>query len=224
MIHECAQAEAWGIDFGKPKIDIDRLRSHVGRTVEKLTSGLRGLAGQHGINLLKGRAEFTGDHRINVRFENGEEARELEFDRAIIATGSRPVDLPGFDADRSAVWNSTEALELTEIPKSLLVIGGGYIGLEMGTIYAALGSRVTVVEMRGQLVPGADPDLVEPLRKRLESDTGSAFEEILLDTKVLDMQPYQHGVSVDLEIDGGKTTTRKFSKVLVAACARCPES
>lgn len=220
VIHESEESEAWGVSFGKPKIDIDRLRSRVRSATEKLTGGLTKLARAHGIECLEGRAEFRGKRRLRVSLEKGGEPRELAFDRAIIATGSQAVELLGFDLERSAVWDSAEALQLSGIPRSLLIIGGGYIGLEMGTIYAVLGSRVTLVEMRRQLLPGADPDLVEPLRNRLEGNGGPAFEGILLGTKVLGMRPHSHGVSVELKTGDDAATTRKFGRVLVAAGRR----
>ena len=221
FLEESRSAEAWGIHVGKPRIDIDKLRERSGKVVAKLTGGLAALCSQRHVRYVRGRGRFADNHTVVVTDPDGDGKQErIEFDHAIVATGSRASSLPGFDADRAAVWDSTDALRLEDVPQTLLVVGGGYIGLELATIYHALGSRVTVVEMTESLLPGVDPDLVEPLRNRLQADGGVGFDAILLRTRVTAMEPYQHGVLVTLQDADGTTARRKFNRVLVAVGRR----
>ena len=209
VITEAEEMTAHGIAFGPPQIDIERLRHWKEReVVAKLTGGLAQLARQRQVTVVQGVGRFTGPHSLEVATAEG--SKILTFDHAIIAAGSQPIRLP-FQPDDPRVMDSTGALALADIPKRLLVVGGGIIGLEMGTVYDALGSRVTVVERGGQLIPGCDADLVRPLAKRMEK----RFEKILLDTGVTGMAAKADGIHVSLE-GGGQTSTEVYDRVLVA--------
>lgn len=220
LIREAEHAEQWGVRFGKPRIDEDDLRAFSQRVIDRQAKGLRALCKKHGVKLVRGEARFTDAHTLTVELpgdDNGGDAKteEITFDHAVIATGSRPAPLKlGEDSnmDSDDVITSTQGLNVDDIPKSLLVIGGGYIGLEMGSVYAALRSKVTVVEMTDGLLPGVDDDLVKPLHKALES----RFDEILLRSRVVEMKPYKYGMSVKLVDGDGNESHRRFSKVLVA--------
>src|SRR5436309_7790366 len=179
LINESRHAKNWGIEFGEPKIDVAKLRSFKEGVVNKLTGGLGQLSKQRKVTYIRGDASFESSNTVRVKKTAGGED-VLTFDRIIIATGSRPAVIPSLKLDTPRMLDSTSALDLTDVPGSLLVVGGGYIGLELGTVYAALGSKVSVVEMTSGLLPGADRDLVAPLQKRLEK----AFEAILLNTTV----------------------------------------
>ncbi|MGA7220692.1 MAG: NAD(P)/FAD-dependent oxidoreductase, partial [Candidatus Sulfotelmatobacter sp.] len=179
LIEESQQAKNWGIDFPAPNIDLARLRTWKDGVVKKLTGGLGQLSKQRKVEFIQGRAGFENSTTLRVTRADGSES-VLSFDRIILATGSRPAVIPAFKLDSPRLMDSTGALNLDDIPASLLVVGGGYIGLELGSVYAALGTRVTVVEMLPGLLPGADRDLVLPLHKRL----GKMFESILLNTTV----------------------------------------
>src|SRR5690348_1353932 len=178
LIDESRHAKDWGIEFADPKIDVARLRSWKEGVVKKLTGGLGQLSKQRSVQYIQGRAGFENSSTLRISKSGGDETQA--FDRIILATGSRPAIIPSLKLDSSRVMDSTGALDVTDVPKNLLVIGGGYIGLELGSVYAALGSKVSVVEMTSGLLPGADRDLVLPLHKRLEK----SFETILLDTTV----------------------------------------
>ena len=210
VLSEAKHAEAWGIAFGAPKIDIDRLRAFKSKVVDQLTGGLGQLSKQRKITYLQGTAAFADARRLDVEVAGGKK-ESLTFEHAIIATGSHPAKVPGLSIDSPRVMDSTGALELPDIPKSLLVVGGGYIGLELGTVYAALGTRVTVVEMTGGLLPGADRDLVNVLAKRIES----ICEAVLLNTKVTAMAGKPKGIAVTFESDGG-SKEQTFDRVLVS--------
>src|SRR5688572_30753800 len=162
LLEEAKHAEAWGIRFGAPGIDLDRLRGFKEKVVNQLTGGLGQLSKQRKVAYMRGTASFRDAQTIEIAVE-GKPAETLSFDYAIIATGSRPATVPGLSIDSPRVMDSTSALELPDIPQSLLVVGGGYIGLELGSVYAAAGTRVTVVEMTPGLLPGADRDLVNIL-------------------------------------------------------------
>src|SRR5262249_300375 len=178
LINEAQHSASWGVEFAKPKLDLDKLRTFKSNVVKKLTGGLGQLAKQRHVTYLRGTASFIDSHTVSVKkLEGGEE--KLKFDYIIIATGSSPARIPGVP-DSPRIMDSSGALDLPDVPKSLLVVGGGYIGLEMGTVYAALGSKVSVVEMLPHLLNGADRDLVRPLAKRLET----MFSSIMLNTKV----------------------------------------
>jgi dihydrolipoamide dehydrogenase len=215
LINESKHAANWGIEFGAPKIDVPRLKSFKDGVITKLTGGLGSLAKQRKVTYIQGTASFVNSTTINVE-KNGGGSEKLTFDKIILATGSEPAR-PGLLATSSPrIWDSTGALELAEIPKTLLVIGGGYIGLELGTVYATLGTKVTCVEMMPGLLPGADRDLVVPLQKRLTS----LFSEILLETSVTAVKDEVNSVKVSFKHKDGKTEDRSFDRVLVSVGRR----
>ena len=178
VIDEARHASAWGVAFAEPTVDVDKLRGFKQRIVEKLTGGVGQVAKLRKVKFLQGRATITGPHSMTIAGTAGR--TELEFEHCVLATGSHPTRIPSLALDSPRMMDSTSALEVPDVPKSLLVIGGGYIGLELGTVYATLGSKVTVVEMTPGLLPGADRDLVNVLQKRLEK----LFAAIMLNTKV----------------------------------------
>ena len=166
VIDEAVHAKDYGVTFAAPKIDLDALRGYKEKVVGQLTKGLAGMAKQRKVRTLTGVGRFVSPHEIDV--ESAEGVKRVKFQHCIIAAGSQPVKLPGFPWEDPRIMDSTDALMLAEVPKRLLVVGGGIIGLEMATVYRALGSEVTVVELMDQLMPGADPDLVKPLADRLK--------------------------------------------------------
>ena len=205
VITEASSLAAHGISFGKPEIDINKLRGFKEEVIGKLTGGLAGLAKQRKVTVKHGLAEFSSPTSLAV----GDET--VHFKQAVIAAGSSSIRIPGFPYDDERLIDSTGALELTDIPKRLLVIGGGIIGLEMGCVYSALGSQVTVVELSDGLVPGCDRDLVRPLQKRLEND----FENIFIGSGVTAVESAKDGLKVTFE--GGKApATDTFDRVLLA--------
>jgi dihydrolipoamide dehydrogenase len=218
LIDESRHANNWGIEYSDPKIDLPRLRSWKEGVVKKLTGGLGMLSKQRQITYVRGHAAFENSTTLKVKKVDGAEDT-LSFDRIIIATGSRPSIVPSLKLDTPRMMDSTSALDLTEIPGSLLVVGGGYIGLELGTVYAALGSKVSVVEMLPGLLPGADRDLVLPLHKRLEK----SFASIMLNTTVAGVKEEANGIRVTF--DGAHITEKEklFDKVLVSV-GRKPNS
>jgi len=218
LIEESHQAKNWGIEFADPKIDLARLRSWKESVVKKLTGGLGQLSKQRSVKYVQGRASFENSNTLRVAKGNRDE-ESLSFDRIIIATGSRPAVVPSLKIDSPRMMDSTGALDLQDIPKSLLVVGGGYIGLELGSVYAALGTRVTVVEMLSGLLPGADRDLVLPLHKRLEK----AFEGILLNTTVKSLKEEKNGIRATFEGKDVKEKEKVFDRVLVSV-GRKPNS
>ncbi|HYS25969.1 MAG TPA: FAD-dependent oxidoreductase, partial [Vicinamibacterales bacterium] len=165
VVDESRHASAWGVTFADPKIDVDKLRAFKQGVVDKLTGGVGQVGRLRKVKFIQGRAALTGPKSMTIATGGGE--TELQFEHCILATGSSPTRIPSLSLDSPRMMDSTSGLELPDIPKSLLVIGGGYIGLELGTVYATLGSRVSVVEMTGGLLPGADRDLVGVLQKRL---------------------------------------------------------
>jgi len=209
LIFDAARADAMGISFGPPRIDLDGLRRWKAEVIEKMASGLMSLTKRRGVQLVKGRAQFESS--TSVRLHEAEVSR-IRFGHAIIATGSRPIPFPGteFTAGRR-IMSSTGALALPEVPATLLVLGGGYVGLELGAVYAALGSRVSVVELQDRLLPGVDPDLVDPLRRRLDS----IFDRIWLNSRVTHLAEDDRGVAVSLE-GAGVPAEQRFERVLVA--------
>ena len=211
VVYETQEAKEFGLDFGEPKIDLDKLRSFSERVVGKLTGGLGALSKQRKVNFLQGQAGFTGPNTLNVNLVDGG-VEEVEFDYAIIATGSTPTQIPALSLDSDRVMDSSDALGLPDIPDNMLVIGGGYIGLELGTVYASLGTKVSVVEMTSGLLPGADRDLVQLLHKRLEG----LFEEILLDTKVMELEEIEKGIKVKLSGPDLDNPERTYDRVLIA--------
>jgi len=217
VLNEAKHAEAWGISFGAPKIDLDRLRAFKTKVVTQLTGGLGQLSKQRKISYVQGTASFVDAKTLEVTTEDGKKDR-LTFEHAIIATGSAPAKVPGLSIDSARVMDSTTALDLPEIPKTLLVVGGGYIGLELGSVYAAMGTKVTVVEMTGGLLPGADRDLVNILAKRIDA----ICEAVLLNTKVVSMKEQKNGIAVTFALppaegkDGGEKKEQTFDRVLIS--------
>jgi dihydrolipoamide dehydrogenase len=218
LIEESHQAKDWGIEFSAPKIDLNRLRSFKENVVKKLTSGLGVLSKQRKVQYVQGHASFQNSTTLSVTKVDGSQ-ESLSFDRIIIATGSRPAIIPTLKLDTPRMMDSTSALDLPDTPGSLLVVGGGYIGLELGSVYAALGTRVTVVEMLPGLLPGADRDLVLPLHKRLEK----IFESILLNTTVAAVKEEGNGIRATLKAQDGTTQEKVFDRVLVSV-GRKPNS
>jgi dihydrolipoamide dehydrogenase len=218
LIDETRHAKNWGIEYADPKIDLPRLRSWKEGVVKKLTGGLGVLTKQRKVEYIQGKAAFENSNTLRVSRTNGNED-SLTFDRIIIATGSRPAIIPSLKLETPRMMDSTSALDLSDVPGTLLVIGGGYIGLELGTVYAALGSKVSVVEMLPGLLPGADRDLVLPLHKRMEK----VFDAILLNTTVAAVKEESNGIRVTF--DGPEVNEREklFDKVLVSV-GRKPNS
>ncbi|MCZ7602215.1 MAG: dihydrolipoyl dehydrogenase [Melioribacteraceae bacterium] len=211
LLNETKEAEHWGIKFGKPEIDVNRIREWKNKVISHMTGGLGQLIKQRKINFIQGTATFINSSKIKVeKAEGGTE--ELTFDYAILATGSVPAKVPSLDIGSKRILDSTTALEIEDIPKKLLVVGGGYIGLELGTVYAALGSKVTVVEMTSGLLPGADRDLVSILSKRVNS----MMENVYLNTKVVDIKETKSGLKVTFEGDKVEEKEQTFDKVLVS--------
>ena len=221
VIGEAKHAPAWGVTFGEPTVDLDKLRGFKNGVVQKLTGGLGQLAKQRKVTFVQGTASFVDSHTLAIAPVGGGAAQTLTFGHAIIATGSRPSTVPGLSIDSPRVMDSTAALDLPDIPKTLLVVGGGYIGLELGSVYAALGTKVTVVEMTAGLLPGADRDLVTFLSRRLEQ----TLAKILLNARVVEMKDGKAGVKVRIEgaslADADKEQT--FDRVLVSV-GRKPNS
>ncbi len=210
VIHEAERAREFGIDFGEARISLDPLRKwKTERVVGKLARGLAAVAKSKGVEVIGGRAVFEDSRSLRVE---GDEPQKVRFKHAVIATGSLPSPLPGVTIASERVMDSTAALELPDVPERLLVIGGGYIGLEMGTVYAALGSKVTVVEMTDGLLPGVDRDLVQPLARRVEK----LFAAIHLKTLVTGLREVGAGVEAQLEGQGAQS----FDRVLVAVGRR----
>lgn len=218
VINEARESAEWGVEFDAPKINIEKLRARKTEIVGSLTGGLGQLIKQRKINYINGIAAFADNHTLDVRTVEGKESK-LTFEYAIIATGSRPISLPMLEIESDRILNSTTALDLADVPKNFLVIGGGYIGLELATVYAALGSSVTVVEMLPGLLPGADRDLVRILKKRLDD----SLAEILLETTVKKIKKQKNGLKVELEAKDGSRQNKVFDRVL-AAVGRRPNS
>lgn len=212
VINESREAKKWGVTFGEPALDLDKIRAFKESVVAKLTGGLGQLRSRRKIDFIQGRAKFADASTLVVN------DRTLAFEKAIIATGSRPAAIPGLP-NSPRIWDSTGALNLEAIPKTLLVVGGGYIGLELGSVYAALGTKVTVVEMMPALLPGADPDLVKPLAQKLQKE----FAAILLGTKVAEMSEQADGIRVRFEGGNVKEPVQVFDRVLVSV-GRKPNS
>ena len=209
IITEAAEMVDHGVDFGKPKIDIKKIAAFKNKIIKQLTGGLSGLAKQRKVQIVTGYGKFTSANTIEVVGKDGSQV--ISFDNAIIAAGSSVFNLPGFPYDDERLMDSTDALELAEVPKRLLVIGGGIIGLEMATVYDALGSKVSVVELSPGLIPGCDADLVRPLLKRVKK----RYENIWLNSKVTAIEAQKAGLKVSFE---GKDVpeTDTFDRVLLA--------
>jgi len=218
LIDESRRAKAWGVDFGEPKVDLAKLREFKNNVVKRNTAGTSQLVKARKIQYLQGLAEIVDAHQLRVKPTGGGAGVEIQFEHAILATGSTPaipasLQLPGEGDPR--VMDSTSALDLPDIPRSLLVVGGGYIGLELGTVYATLGSAVTIVEMTPGLLPGADRDLVDVLAKRVARN----MKDVLLETRVVQMKADAKAVRVTME---GKADPKEqpFDRVLVAVGRR----
>ncbi|HWC05393.1 MAG TPA: dihydrolipoyl dehydrogenase [Methylomirabilota bacterium] len=213
LVHHAAAAADAGVAFGPARIDSAKLRAWTQRSIDRLAQGLAGLAKARGVEVATGHGRFEGDGSIRVAREDAPPAT-LHFKHAIVATGSRPAPLPGLEVG-PRVWDSSAALALPSTPARLLVVGGGYIGLELGSVYAALGAEVTVVELLDGLLPGVDRDLVAPLARRL----GKQFKQILLGTKLTGMRDAGGAVTVDLSGDGAPNQL-EVDQLLVAVGRR----
>jgi dihydrolipoamide dehydrogenase len=211
LLYDARQAGNLGLEFGVPDIDLDKVRGFKDRVVSKLTGGLDHLAEKRGVQVLQARAEFESSDTIRLA---GGEISKLEFEHAIIATGSLPIALPGTDFSER-VMSSREALHLVDVPERLLVVGGGYVGLELGSVYAALGSEVTVVEMLDRLISQADDDLARPLIKRIKE----IFAAVYTETKVASLEEHDDYVEVTLE-GAVDEPEQRFDRVLIAVGRR----
>ena len=211
LINETEEAKEWGLEFSKPKINLDRLREWKNEVVGKQTGGLGQLLKAKKINYIRGIAAFINSSTLKIKKVDGK-TEEHKFENAIIATGSVIATIPSLDIKSERLLNSTTALDLPEIPKSLLVIGGGYIGLELGSVYAALGTKVSVVEMMPGLLPGADRDLVSYLAKRIEK----SYEKVMLESKVTELKEVKSGIQVKIQDKEGKTTNETYDYVLMS--------
>jgi dihydrolipoamide dehydrogenase len=213
VIAESEEAAEQGLRFARPEIDLDGVRGFKDSVVERLTGGLTGLARQRKVEVVQGVGEFASPNVLRVQGAGGETT--IAFDHCIIAVGSQAATLPGFPEDDPRVMDSTDALEVPDVPGRLLVVGGGIIGLEMATVYDALGSRITVVELMDSLIPGCDKDLVRPLHKRIEK----RYDAILLKTKVAGVEASGDGLRVSFEGDGAPEP-QTFDRILVAVGRR----
>jgi dihydrolipoamide dehydrogenase len=220
VVAEARELADWGIAFEKPAVRIDALRARKEKVIQTLSNGLKQLAKQRKVRVIHAKGTFANSRTL--RLEGGDsasrQADELTFDHCILATGSLPAKIAAFDLPGDRVMDSTGALELPDVPESLLVVGGGYIGLEMGTVYAELGSKVSVVELTGGLLPGADRDLVKPLHARL----ARSFAGIYLDTKVNSLADRGDAIEVTFEGAAG-TRTERYRRVLISV-GRKPNS
>ena len=213
VLTEAQEVAHAGIEFGKPRVSLDKLRAWKAGVVGKLTKGLAGLAKQRKVEVVHGKGEFTSPHTMKVHAAGG--TKTISFDHCIIAAGSSIARIPGFPYDDKRMIDSTSALEIPEVPKRLLVIGGGIIGLEMATVYDALGAKISVVELMDAIIPGADKDLVRPLAKRIEK----RYEKILLKTKVAKIEARKEGLKVTYE-GAGAPGPEVFDYVLMAVGRR----
>ena len=214
VIDETATLGAHGVTFARPTIDLDKLRGFKNKVIGQLTGGLKKLAEQRQVAVVQGHGRFSSPRSITVEQADGE-SLEISFDYCIIAAGSRPIQLPGIPYDDPRVWGSTRALELANIPERMLVIGGGIIGMEMATVYAALGSRITVAELADGLMPGADRDLIRAYQKHNKK----RYENIFLQTKVTQIDTADDGLTA--HFDGPKApASERFDNVLVAVGRR----
>ncbi|WP_029684645.1 dihydrolipoyl dehydrogenase [Tatumella saanichensis] len=209
VIEEAKALEAHGIVFGQPQTDIDKVRSWKDKVINQLTGGLAGMAKGRKVKVVNGIGKFTGANTLQVEGEGG--ATTITFDNAIIAAGSRPVQLPFIPHEDPRVWDSTDALALKNVPERLLVMGGGIIGLEMGTVYHALGSKIDVVEMFDQVIPAADKDVVKAFTKRISKQF-----TLMLETKVTAVEAKEDGIYVSMEGKNAPTEPQRYDAVLVA--------
>lgn len=216
VISEAREMEQHGISFGEPTIDLDKLRGFKESVINKLTGGLAGMAKARKVNVVNGYAKFTSANSLSIEGPNG--TSTMSFDKAIIAAGSRVTIFPMFETDDPRVIDSTGALELRDIPRSMLIVGGGIIGLEMATVYSELGTEVSIVEFMPQIIPGADKDLVAPLHKRMKG----LVKEIMTKTKVESIEPQTEGIKVNFGSADGSSAPEPqiFDYVLVATGRR----
>ncbi|WP_058555698.1 dihydrolipoyl dehydrogenase [Thiohalocapsa sp. ML1] len=212
IIEEAKTMGAMGVTFAPPEIDLDKMRAGKDKVVKKLTTGLAGMAKQRGVEVIQGTGRFESPNRLGVDTREGKVS--VIFDHCIIAAGSSPIRIPGFPHDDPRVMDSTDALEIQGIPERMLVVGGGIIGLEMASVYAALGSSIDVVEFKDQLMPGADIDLVRALQKVIKP----RYNKIMLETKVARMEAAADGIKVEFE--GKSAGEATYDKVLVAVGRR----
>jgi dihydrolipoamide dehydrogenase len=217
VITDAEETAQQGIVFGKPDIEIDKLRKWKDSITGKLTKGLSGLAQKRKVEVVRGTGKFTSPNMMQVETADGQ--KNVSFEHCIIAAGSSAARIPGFPYDDPRIVDSTGALKLEEIPKRMLIIGGGIIGLEMATVYDALGSKVSVVELMDQLIPGADPDLIRPLHKRIQK----RYEAIYLKTRVTGIESQENGLKVTFEGEGNSTDTPQpqvYDRILMAVGRR----
>ncbi len=207
VINESEEVSVSGIRFDKPEIDLDGLREWKNKVTTQLTTGLSGLAKQRNVKIVQGFGRFVSENKIVV--EHNDETFEIDFEQVVIAVGSKPVKIPDFPYDDPRLMDSTDALNLENVPENLLIIGGGIIGLEMATVYSALGSKISIVEMQDQIIPGCDKDLVRPLMQRIKKQ----YENILLSTRVTSIEAQKNGLNVSFSDDN---PDQLFDKVLVA--------
>ncbi|QIZ78558.1 dihydrolipoyl dehydrogenase [Ferrimonas lipolytica] len=210
VIDEAKQMDSHGVSFCAPTIDLDKIRAHKEKVVGQLTGGLGGMAKMRKVNVVNGHAQFTGANSIDVTGDDGQ-VTTITFDNAIVAAGSRPIELPFIPHEDPRIWDSTDALELKSIPEKLLIMGGGIIGLEMGTVYDALGSNVEVVEMLDQVIPAADKDVVRVFTKRM-----SKKFKFMLQTKVTAVEAKEDGIYVSMEGKKAPAEPQRYDAVLVA--------
>lgn len=218
VLNEAREAVELGITFGEPTIDLDQLRNFKDKVVTQLTGGVGLLSKQRKVRFVQGHGQFSDAHTLSVALGDGR-TTTISFEYAVIATGSRPTVIPAFDLGSERIMDSTSALTLPDIPETLLVVGGGYIGLELGTVYAALGSAVTVVEMLPRLLSTGDDDLVQVLAKQL----ATRFAKIMVSTQVLGMEDVTDGIRVRFRSPQGDPFEETFSRVLVSV-GRKPNS
>ncbi len=213
ILHESEALAEHGVSFGKPSIDLDKVRAWKQSVSQGLNQGLARLVKQRNITLIQGVGKFSSANSLVVEGANG--TQTVSFDNAIIAAGSHPTKIPSFPNDDPRLWNSTDALELKSIPEKLLIVGGGIIGLEMATVYHALGSKISVVELQDQIIPGCDKDLVTPLQRRIKKQ----YDNLWLQTSVKAIEATTDGLKVALE---GKNAPESelFDAVLVAVGRR----
>ena len=210
VLEETESLKKMGVSFTKPQIDINTVRNWKNKIINQLSGGIAQMAKARKVDTIEGVATFISDKEIQVESKSGKE--KITFDHCIIAAGSSSSIIPGIPSDNKNILTSKTALDLEKIPRNLLIIGGGYIGLEMGTVFNALGANVSIAEFLPNLLPGADPDLVKPLSRKLKKH----FDEIYLSTKIVDVKPSKpSGLIVTMDKDG-EITTKKFEQVLVS--------
>lgn len=212
-IHEAEEVSAHGVSFAKPELDLDKIRAWKQSVTKSLNDGLAGLAKQRKVQRVQGVGQFTSANTVSVQTAEG--SVTIQFENAIIAAGSQPTKIPVFPNDDPRLWDSTDALELKEIPKKLLIVGGGIIGLEMATVYHALGAEIHIVELMDQIIPGCDKDLVTPLMRRIKKQ----YQNVWLETRVIAIESQDDGLKVSFE-GKGAPESEVFDAVLVAVGRR----